>query len=129
MHMSDENIFEEYKKVAMAIEKIHVTDNELILEWKYRNKEDNIFLFKDLKKATIITTDEGPFEEDVFWLLLFKIIIMIPQCAGTDKLLERLQKLPGFDNENVIKAMTCSKNDSFLVWEKKEDTHLPASGD
>jgi hypothetical protein len=120
MILSDENIFDEYKRVAMAIEKIHVTDDELILEWKYEKKEKDVYLFKDLKKATIITTDRGPFEEDVFWLLLFKIIIMIPQGAGTDKLLERLQKFPGFDNDNVIKAMTCSENDSFLVWEKKK---------
>ncbi len=117
--LSDENIFEEYKRVALSIKKVHVTDEELILEWKYEKRENDVYLFKDLKKATIITTDQGPFEEDVFWLLLFKIPIMIPQAAGTDKLLEKLQKLPGFDNENVIKAMTCTENDSFLVWEKK----------
>ena len=39
MILSDENIFEEYKRVAMAIKKIRVTDDELILEWKYEKKD------------------------------------------------------------------------------------------
>jgi len=32
-------------------------------------------------------------------------------------LLERLQCLPGFDNERVLLAMCCADNDRFLVWE------------
>jgi len=116
--MSDENIFEAYKQVALGIEKVQVTDDELVLEYKDGRKET--YFFKDLKKVTIITTDQGPFEEDVFWLMLLEeMIIMIPQIAGTDKLLERLQKLPEFNNEQVIKAMTSTDNNSFLVWEKR----------
>ncbi len=115
--MSDENIFEEFKAAARFVAKIQITIDELII--KYRNKKLEKHLFRDLKKVHIITTDKGPFEDDVFWLMLFEGIIMIPQgVPGENQLLEKLQTLPEFDNEAVIKAMVCSENDSFLVWEK-----------
>lgn len=117
--MSDETIFEDFKSAAKFIEKITLNNDELFIIYKNGKKEKH--LFEDLCKVTIITTDQGPFEDDVFWLMLFKSIIMIPQgCHGEDKLLEVLQNFPGFDNEQVIEAMSCSENRSFLVWEKKE---------
>ncbi len=97
--------------------KVYMEDKTTYFEL-LRNKA-KIYLFKDLKKASIITTDEGPFEEDVFWLMMFKIIIMIPQGVGVDKLLNRMQKLSGFRNEEVIKAMRCSDNEVFHIWEKE----------
>ena len=43
----------------------------------------------------------------------------MPQGAeGSDKLLEVLQKLPGFDNEVVIKAMGSAENAKFVCWKK-----------
>ena len=118
--MDTENIFEDFQSAAKFIKKITLTNDELTIIYKNGKKEKH--LFENLQKVTIITTDQGPFEDDVFWLMLFKKnIIMIPQgCPGEDKLLEIMQKLPDFDNEQVVKAMTCSENSSFLVWEKEE---------
>ncbi|MHA1299711.1 MAG: hypothetical protein ACTSO9_09770 [Candidatus Helarchaeota archaeon] len=118
--MSDDNIFEEFKAVSMNIKSISVSEDELILEWKNGNKDS--YKFKDLKKASIITTDRFPMEdEDVFWLMMFNIIIMIPQgVPGTDGLLKRMQKLPRFNNNELIKAMLCVENNAFLVWEKEK---------
>lgn len=117
--MNEENILEDYKEAARFIKGVQVNDEEIIIEYENGNEES--YLFEDLKKATIITTDEGPFLDDVFWLMMFKIIVMIPQgVQGEDKLLERMQKLPGFDNEAVIEAMTCSENDAFHVWDREE---------
>jgi hypothetical protein len=33
--------------------------------------------------------------------------------------LKRLQELPGFDNDAVIRAMSSAENARFLAWEKR----------
>ena len=76
----------------------------------------------DLVEVGIITTDEGPWFEDVYWVLKAsdrKSGCAVPQCAeGSNKLLEALQKLPGFDNEAVIKAMGSTSNARFVCWRR-----------
>lgn len=79
--------------------------------------------WKELKAVVIETNDVGPFEEDVYFLLWSdskENYCAIPQCAdSTQTLITRLQELPEFDNEAVIKAMGCTSNRSFLCWEQK----------
>ena len=78
----------------------------------------------DLAEVVIISTDEGPWSEDVFWLLIGsggKSGCAVPQGAdGSKVLLEALQKLPGFDNELVIKAMGSTSNARFTCWKKAQ---------
>lgn len=73
-----------------------------------------------LRAVTIRTTDAGPREEDVFLVLEGAgAACCIPQGAdGSDELLERLQRLPGFDNEAVIAAMGCTDNATFPCWRR-----------
>jgi len=114
--MKNEIIFDDYKAAAGTIAEVKLEKDELIVIFKNGNLENHFF--KDLKKVAIITTDQGPFVDDVFWLMHFKNIIMIPQgCPGEEKLLERIQRLPSFNNEQIIKAMSCSENETFVVWE------------
>jgi hypothetical protein len=72
----------------------------------------------DLQRIEIITTDEGPWAADVIWILHGSSSgCVIPQGAtGHKRLLERLQELPGFDNDAVIRAMGSASNDSFVAW-------------
>lgn len=74
----------------------------------------------DLRQVEIVTTDDGPFRPDVFWLLHgSKTGCVVPQGAtGEPELLERLQQLPGFRNNAVIEAMTSDDNQRFLCWQK-----------
>ncbi len=75
----------------------------------------------DLVEVQIVTTDEGPFVDDVFFLLAGAggKGCCVPQGApGSEPLLDRLQKLPGFDNAKVIDAMGCSENARFVCWKK-----------
>ena len=115
--MDDDNILEDYKNASRAIQSVRVGSEELSLD--YKNGDTENYFFKDLKRVSIITTDEGPMLDDVFWLMLFEeVIIMIPQgIPGENGLLERLQELPGFNNEAVIKAMQSTENNAFEVWE------------
>ena len=77
----------------------------------------------DLHEVGILTTDEGPVREDVFYLLIAedgKSVCVVPQSSeGCDQLLERLQELPGFYNEAVIKAMGSTSNAKFVCWKRQ----------
>ena len=99
-------------------------DSEGIRCSKPNSKEESI-TWEKLDAVLIETNDEGPMLPDVFWLLLTKDMTsgcMIPQGAtGEKELLDEMQgKLPGFDNEMLIKAMTSTDNQRFLIWEKKD---------
>jgi|LGOV01.1.fsa_nt_gb hypothetical protein len=76
--------------------------------------------WNDLKEVGIVTTDEGPYNEDVYFMLLGSMPengCAIPQGAeGFDQLLERLQSLDNFDNKELIKAMGCTNNNRFVLW-------------
>jgi hypothetical protein len=74
----------------------------------------------DLKEVGILTTDEGPAVDDVFWLLLGERggCAAPSEAIGMEELLPRLQKLPGFDNEAVIKAMGSTSNAKFVCWKR-----------
>jgi hypothetical protein len=76
----------------------------------------------DVHEVGILTTDEGPLQEDVFFLLVAsdgKSGCAVPQSSdGSKRLLERLQQLPGFDNEAVIKAMGSTSNGKFICWKR-----------
>jgi hypothetical protein len=77
--------------------------------------------WEDLVEVQIVTTDEGPFVDDVFFLLVGRdgSGVCVPQGApGSETLLDRLQKLPSFDNGEVIRAMVCSENARFVCWKK-----------
>ena len=76
--------------------------------------------WEDLESVELLTTDEGPFSPDVFWVLQGSTGgCVIPQGASGERLLlEKLQGLPGFDNVAVIRAMTLTTNSRLLCWRK-----------
>jgi len=79
----------------------------------------------ELDEVGILTTDDGPWGDDVYWMLL--AVGRTHGCgirsttAGMDALLTRLQQLPGFDNKAVILAMGCAAEASFLCWRRTTD--------
>ena len=77
----------------------------------------------DLETVEIVTTSDGPFAPDVFWVLYGRDGgCAVPQGAtGDGMLLERLQALPGFDNDAVIEAMSSTSNRRFLCWQRRHD--------
>jgi hypothetical protein len=75
----------------------------------------------DLEEVGILTTDEGPFADDVIWMLLGKngTGCAVPSdTEGMGELLSRLQQLPEFDNEAVVKAMGSTDNAKFVCWKR-----------
>jgi hypothetical protein len=75
-----------------------------------------------IDKIAIMTTDEGPFAEDFYWLLTQSDghgCAVPGGLAQEHGLLDALQARYGeaFDNERVIEASGCTDNASFLCWE------------
>lgn len=77
--------------------------------------------WEDLRAVILETNDTGPIGMDVLWILVGTDSgCVIPQGArGEDALIRALQRLPGFDNEAMIRASTSVENRQFLCWEKE----------
>lgn len=78
--------------------------------------------WEEVQKVRILTTNEGPFVEDVYFLLEAqggRGCAVPHEAAVRTKLLEELQsRLPGLQDEKVIEAMGCTDNNSFTIWER-----------
>ena len=77
--------------------------------------------WEDLQEVRIVTTDEGPFCDDVYWVLTGEssALLLPSESVGMDRLLARLQELAGFDNQAVIDAMGSVDNAQFVCWLRK----------
>ena len=81
--------------------------------------EEERMAWAALREVMILTTDEGPFACDFFWVLVGdggSEIVIAQEVEGSDALLERLQQLPDFDHQAVIDASYCTTNNKFLCW-------------
>lgn len=73
----------------------------------------------ELTEVQLMTTAHGPFAEDVFFVLFGRAEgqgCVVPQSMADDAFLRRLQTLPGFDNEELIRAMSCTVDARFVLW-------------
>lgn len=74
----------------------------------------------DLQIVFIETTDLGPIVDDVFWVLGGSSggCVVPSEANGCEELVARLQQLPGFDNEAVVRAVQCTDNGTFVCWQR-----------
>jgi hypothetical protein len=75
----------------------------------------------DLLEVAVVTTSDGPFAEDVFFVLegTNGTSCVVPQSVPESaRLLEVLQRLPGFDNDTFIRAMTSTGDERFICWRR-----------
>jgi len=82
--------------------------------------ESSSVCLSGLDEVAVITTDEGPFVEDVFWALRTREReVLVPQgVAVFDSLFDVFIKWPGFDEQPFIKAMCCARNGKFVCWRR-----------
>jgi hypothetical protein len=97
---------------------VHLSDSEVVCE-RPDGKVERVG-WADLQKVEVVTTRDGPFAPDVFWVLQGTDGgCAVPQGAtGDSQLLERLQALPGFDNHAFIEAMSSTSDRRFLCWQR-----------
>ncbi len=99
---------------------VTITDEFVRVEHPSRKAEE--IFWKDINEIRFLNTDAGPFAPDL-WLALIgeKSGCLIPHGSeGCDKVYEIVSKYPGFNYENVIKAMSSSNNEQFLLWQKNK---------
>lgn len=78
-----------------------------------------IFRWNDVQHVGIITTSDGPFFDDVFFIIQFanKNICLTSFQAEDMKLMDYFNILPGFRYESAIEAMGSVNNASFHCWD------------
>jgi len=67
-----------------------------------------------------MTTGEGPFAEDFYWVLHAGDgtgCVVPNHLAGEVDLLARLQRLQGFNNQAVIEASSSTEQAEFVCWQ------------
>jgi len=76
----------------------------------------------DLRKVEILTTDEGPYAPDVFWVLCGSTGgCVVPWGAtGEKELMDRLQALPGFRSDAIVNAASLTTCNQLLCWDSAE---------
>jgi hypothetical protein len=79
----------------------------------------------DVGNVTVLTTDAGPFQIDLFWIVTDREgrrSMTIPMDAtGEHALLKAMQvRLAGFDNMAVVEAMSSTDNGTFQIWPPAE---------
>jgi len=79
--------------------------------------------WEEINSIFIITTDEGPFVCDWYWIFEGSDSgCAVPQGAtGEKELLEKIQSLPNFNNQAILDASPSTDNAKFVCW-KKGDT-------
>lgn len=86
--------------------------------------EARSIMLTDIRRIAIQTTADGPFGDDVWWLLFAKDdqpAIRFPQGAvGEQAALDLFTARPGFDFEEMIQAMGSTDNALFLVWRAED---------
>ncbi len=76
--------------------------------------------WNDLQRVEILTTEDGPFTPDVFWVLYGTTDgCVIPWGAtGEKELMHRLQALPEFRNDVIVNAASLTTNNQLLCWQR-----------
>ncbi len=113
------SLLQKKKSVADPFSEVEVGFDDENVWALWPGKEKQSLAWSDLIGVAVETTDGGPFTEDVFWHLGGKNgVLTYPSSAkSSERLLERLQKLPEFNNERVMEAMMCTENRTFIIWD------------
>jgi hypothetical protein len=93
-------------------------------DWGVRRLgRDEAIAWPDIERIEVVTTDEGPWQEDFFWLLESaeeKGVAIGGDEAEACRLLAVLQqRYLDLDNEGVIRAVRSTQNASFLIWRRR----------
>ncbi len=97
---------------------VRVTETEVTCA--YPEGATQSIALADLSSIRIRTTDDGPWEPDVFWGFhgpTGEPVVVVPGGAtGEQEMIAALSKLPGWDDSAVIEAMGSTSNRLFVVW-------------
>ena len=86
--------------------------------------QEEAITWASLDAVVIVTTDQGPYLEDVFFVLHEGDhgVLVTHEVACEIRLMPWLQELPGFDNDAVIRAMASTEDAHFVCWKRSSVT-------
>lgn len=98
-------------------------DEDRLSCWLQRDGEvcnRRSFAWSALQRVSVVTTDDGPLEEDVFWVLHHDggTCVVAGGAQGVEQMRKRLQSLPGFDQQALIRSASSVANAVFLCWSR-----------
>lgn len=99
----------------------NVTVNETSVVLSHPEQQSQSIARDDLVEVCIAATDEGPWICDWFWVLRTDGGgLVIPRGAsGELGLLERLQRLPNFDNGAVLQPRPRNRDFQVTCWKRE----------
>ena len=71
-----------------------------------------------MQRVVIRTTDRGPWDEDLLFVLLSEAgeMVVPSEALGVETLISRLTELRGFIEDAYFDAMRSTDNAEFLCW-------------
>lgn len=115
--------FKSYQSDSPAT--VEFDDLQVRCDWP--EDESTSMRWDEISTVTLVTTDEGPWIEDVYWILedgnADQIVIPHGASGHEEFLAEMQRRFPGFNDDAVIQAMGTTSNDTFLVWSRAALDH------
>ncbi|MBL9078085.1 MAG: hypothetical protein JNL08_11310 [Planctomycetes bacterium] len=99
---------------------IVVADTDGAITATYPDGRQLAVAWQDLTSVEVHTDDSGPWGADVWWVLrdATQACIFPAGAHGEPELLPKLQSLPGFANDELIRAMASTEPAAFLCWRR-----------
>jgi hypothetical protein len=98
-------------------------DDSGVLRVDGSNREE--IRWDEISEVRIVTTNEGPYREDVFFVLAGsgeKNCVVPHEAAVRTKLLEELYvRFPSLNDKMVIRAMGSTSNNNFVIWKRADN--------
>lgn len=109
------------RRRAASVSRVHVTSDDKTITINDGAGGVTKLPWSDLANVAVVTTQLGPFEDDLFWILTDRTgrqLPLIPMGSkGEDALLLAMQgRLSGFDNMAVVEAMGSVSAGLFQIW-------------
>jgi hypothetical protein len=119
------NLFERHeipREIRGPVSPVRVVHDDKTITVRQPGGREETIAWSDLASVTVLTTDHGPFEIDLFWVFRdrngHRGPVVPMGAAGEHELLKAMQsRLHGFDNMAVVEAMGATSNASFVIWE------------
>lgn len=75
--------------------------------------------WSDVQHVGVLTTSDGPFFDDVFFVIHTKTgdLCITSEDAQKINLLQHFERLPGFQWDKVVEAMACTSDAKFPCWD------------
>lgn len=77
----------------------------------------------EVLKIGILTTDQGPFEDDLLWMFFYRDqdhVLAVPASAldAAPDFFDHLKRFPGLDYDKITEASSSTDFAKFVLWRK-----------